>query len=512
VTSPWRQLHALGTELENTGTVAGRQEAWLMNCLRQNSSSEYGQRHNFARIECAAEFRNQVPVISYEDIAPDIRRMYNGEADVLFSGMPVAFERTGGSTSGSKLIPYSHNSLKDFQAALLPWLANTIEQFVIASGTAYFSISPATRQAEISPGGVRIGLPDGAYLGDAALEQFAAISSVPAWVGSVAELSQWQLATLYYLSTQEDLALISVWSPTFFLMLLDALERRSVELETLLRDGGRLAGQDLPRNPDALARFSRFLAHRRSEILWPNLKLVSCWSDASSRPFFDRLRQRLPHASFQGKGLLSTEGVVSIPNHAGQPLLAMDSGFFEFMDQKGDLHLAAELETGKRYETVITTSGGLYRYRSGDWVTCEGFAEDIPIFRFSGRRGLTCDMVGEKLTEEFVLSCLEDIPGFRILVPAPDSPPGYALVVDKLDNHEPAALIRLVEARLSKNPQYAFARKLGQLDRLLVYSASQPLENYVKRFVTAGARIGDVKVTALRPETDWLETFSGTAS
>jgi len=511
VTSAWRQLHALGSGLKNTGAVAGRQEAWLMNCLRRNSSSEYGRRHNFDKIDCVAEFRNQIPVISYDDIAPGIQRMYDGEADVLFSAKPVAFERTGGSTSGSKLIPYSQNSLEDFQAALLPWLANTIEQFGITSGSGYFSISPDTRQAEISPGGISVGLPDGAYLGSAALEHFAVISSVPAWVGGLSELSQWQLATLYFLSSQEDLALISVWSPTFLLMLLDALERRSGELETLLCDGGRLAGQDLPRNPGALARFSRFIANRRTEVLWPNLKLVSCWSEASSRPFFEQLRQRLPHAAFQGKGLLSTEGVVSVPNRAGQPLLALDSGFFEFMDDQGNLRLAGELETGKPYETVMTTSGGLYRYRTGDWVICEGFAKNIPIFRFSGRRGLTCDMVGEKLTEDFVLSCLEDIPGFRILVPGADTTPGYALVVDKLDNHEPATLIRLVEARLSKNPQYAFARKLGQLDKLLLYSASQPLEKYVERLVTAGARIGDVKVTALRPEPDWLETFSGTA-
>ena len=113
MTSAWRQLHALGSGLKNTGAVAGRQEAWLMNCLRRNSSSEYGRRHNFDKIDCVAEFRNQIPVISYDDIAPGIQRMYEGEADVLFSAKPVAFERTGGSTSGSKLIPYSQNSLED---------------------------------------------------------------------------------------------------------------------------------------------------------------------------------------------------------------------------------------------------------------------------------------------------------------------------------------------------------------------------------------------------------------
>ena len=508
--SPWHQLQALGTGVKKSGSASERQDNWLMNCLHRNSGCEYGREYNFKDIECVPDFREAVPVISYEDIAPGIQRMYEGEADVLFSGHPLAFERTGGSTSGGKLIPYSRHSLEDFQAALLPWLAESIGQFGITSGSGYFSISPATRRAEVSPGGIPVGLPDGAYLGKAAMEQFADISAVPAWAGSMQSVSQWQLATLYFLLNREDLALISVWSPTFFLTLLDALEQRADELEALLDNGGRLAGRDLPRNRESLNRLQQFLAGGQARILWPHLKLVSCWADGSSRPFFEQLRQRLPHAAFQGKGLLSTEAVVSVPNYSNQPLLALDSGFFEFMDERGELCFAGDLASGKLYETVITTSGGLYRYRTGDRVICEGYAENIPTFRFSGRSGLTSDIVGEKLTEDFVLTCLEGIPGFHLLVPNTNPKPRYALVVDKLDKHEPATLEELVETRLAKNPQYAFARKLGLLDRLIVLSASRPLEKYVERLVTAGNRIGDVKLTALRPETDWLETFSGT--
>ena len=127
--------------------------------------------------------------------------------------------------------------------------------------------------------------------------------TVPAWAGSMQSVSQWQLATLYFLLNREDLALISVWSPTFFLTLLDALEQRADELEALLDNGGRLAGRDLPRNRESLNRLQQFLAGGQARILWPHLKLVSCWADGSSRPFFEQLRQRLPHAAFQGKGL-----------------------------------------------------------------------------------------------------------------------------------------------------------------------------------------------------------------
>jgi hypothetical protein len=115
------------------------------------------------------------------------------------------------------------------------------------------------------------------------------------------------------------------------------------------------------------------------------------------------------------------------------------------------------------------------------------------------------------LDEGFVLSCLGDVTGFSMLVPVHSSPPGYVLIVDKKHEHETVALIELVEARLTRNPQYAYARSIGQLHELGVYEAAEPLDKYIGRLESAGARLGDVKVTALRPETDWLDTFSGTA-
>jgi hypothetical protein len=509
VSPAWQKLVALGAGFENAGDTAARQENWLFNCLHRNRATHYGEQYHFDTIRSIQDFRERVPVISYEDVEPYIQRMSDGDADVLFAGLPIAFERTGGSTGGSKLIPYSAHSLKDFQAALLPWLGNSIRQFGIMSGTAYFSISPATRQAEVSAGGTAIGLPDGAYLGADALAEFVQISAVPAWAGSLHDVAEWQLATLYWLLRRKDLALISVWSPSFMLTLLDALQGRREELAGLLQYGGVLSGHALSPDPVALARLARFTVGGDTRCLWPNLKLVSCWADASSQPFFAELSQRLSHAAFQGKGLLSTEGVVTVPDCAGRPVLAPDSGFFEFQSSNGELCLGHELIGGEQYEVVMTTSGGLYRYRTSDSVICEGLADDIPILRFSGRKGLISDIVGEKLDEGFVLSCLEDIPGFRMLVPVRTPGSGYALVVDDQYQHASTALISIVEARLFKNPQYAYARRIGQLGELSLYKAAHPLAKYVGRLVAAGARLGDLKVTALRAETDWLETFSG---
>jgi hypothetical protein len=397
----------------------------------------------------------------------------------------------------------------DFRRAILPWLADASLDFDLNAGCAYWAISPATRKTEFTFGGAPVGLPDGAYLGDEALPAFAALSAVPHWLGGIPQVADWQRATLYWLIRRNDLALISVWSPTFLLGLLESMHRHADVLDRLLRQGGEIHGQVLPADPAAAERLASYLKEGDTKVLWPDLKLVSCWADASSLPFFQELKLRLSHASFQGKGLLATEGVVTIPSGDGYPLLASDSGFFEFLDKNGASRLAQELEDDARYEVVMTTSGGLYRYRTGDCVVCKGYSGTIPKLKFVGRYGLVSDLVGEKLTEEFVADCLDDIPGFRMLVPKQGLRPGYVLVLDARNHSALEGAAGLVEDRLRKNPQYAYARDIGQLGAVELLFAREPLDGYIMRIVNQGVRMGDVKIPALRPGSDWLTTFRG---
>lgn len=512
MTSAWQHLSELGDKLRCHANVMARQEVWLRACIERNRVTDFGQQHGFDQIRSAEEYRDRVPLATYEVLMPWIDRVANGEANVLFEGLPVAFERTGGSTGGSKLIPYSEASLLDFRTAILPWLADATEAYGLGAGCAYWAISPATRLPEQTRGGTPVGLPDGAYLGNEALPAFAELSAVAPWVGYLSSVRDWQLATLYWLIRRNDLELISVWSPTFFLALLYILEQPIDELKTLLRDGGSMIGQDLAPDISALGRLNEYIRSKDARSLWPGLKLVSCWADASSKPFFDELRKRLPYAAFQGKGLLATEGVVTVPNPEGLPVLAADSGFFEFLNQDGRSRFAHELLSGERYEVVMTTSGGLYRYRTGDSVACEGFINALPILRFMGRNGLVSDMVGEKLTEEFVTDCLKDIGGFRMLLPCVRDRPKYVLVLDTRSEIKPKLIIASVEASLSRNPQYAYARRMGQLDELSIVQVSHPWESYQRRAIERGARIGDLKAPSLSPEADWLEIFLEAAS
>jgi hypothetical protein len=159
----------------------------------------------------------------------------------------------------------------------------------------------------------------------------------------------------------------------------------------------------------------------------------------------------------------------------------------------------------------MTTSGGLYRYRTGDIVQCEGYAGDLPVLRFLGRQGLASDIVGEKLTEQFVAACLDDLAGFRMLVPHVQGKPKYVLITDKRTNVDCDSLAVSLELRLSKNVQYGYARRIGQLDAVEVLSVEAPLKLFLERMTQSGIRLGDIKVPSLRSEANWLTTFQGNA-
>jgi GH3 auxin-responsive promoter len=434
-------------------------DKWLEHCLDRNSNTRYLRQHGSPRT--VDDFRDRIPLVSYDELRPWLEEIERGDSDVLFAGRPVAFERTGGSTGGTKLIPYSLEGLEDFRRALLPWLLGGAKAHGV-TGRVYLAISPAARAHEHLHG-VPVGLTDGAYLGEAVGAILSKLSIVPFELAGVEDIGRWRAETLRHLSHAEDLELISCWSPTFFLRLLDELD-------------------------DPVD-------------LWPHLKLVSCWAAASSRPYADALMARMPHARLQPKGLMSTESVVTVPDENGRPVLT-PHGFFEFLEGRRT-RSASELVTGSTYEVVVTTASGLYRYRTGDLVSCvDSMGPSLPVLEFMGRGGLTADLVGEKLTEGFVSTCLEDVPGFRVLAPATDRS-GYVLATETGACED----IGRIERKLRANPQYDYARRLGQLRAVRLAEVNDLFDRYVDAQIKGGVRLGDVKPIALRTEPDWLSSM-----
>ena len=295
--------------------------------------------------------------------------------------------------------------------------------------------------ARRSAGGIKIGFDDDtAYLSSWERRFVGKLLAVPPSIAKSATVETYRYQTLLHLLAAKDLALISIWSPTFLNGLLSLLD---TDADRLLEDMRRGTERLRPngRRADELQRIldSHGTLAEKLRLVWPRLALLSCWADGASSTLLPRARCVLPHVAFQPKGLVSTEAFVSIPL-TGQSgaALAIRSHFFEFMEVGSrQCRLAHELERDGRYEVVVTTAGGLYRYRLYHEVIITGYLNNGPLLQFAGRTNCVSDLVGEKLSESHVASVISRVldrfgivAEFAVLVPVMDATPHYRLYLE----------------------------------------------------------------------------------
>lgn len=524
----WKCRIELAKFSRATLSVEATQAAVLREILDANAGSEFGRLHGFAAIRSAAQFQRRVPLADHEEFREKIERIGAGERGVLTGEPVILLEPTSGSSAAVKLIPYTSSLRAQFQRGIDAWLGDLLRAYpAVRRGRAYWSISPALGIERKSSGGVPVGFDDDtAYLGTVERLAIKRLLAVPPELAKTKDLEQFRYQTLCHLLAAQDLALISIWSPTFLTALLSVLERRSADVCRDLR-----AAQPLypwqrsgPRADELEEIFAsdESLANKLRRA-WPRLVLISCWADGASARYLDELTALFPHVAIQPKGLLATEGVISFPlAHRTGAALALRCHFFEFLDDRGDVRLAHQLDNAQSYQVVITTGGGLYRYRLGDRVEVVGFENQCPLLRFAGRADGVCDMVGEKISENLVRAALEKsfagdglAPRFAMMVPVAEAQRGYRLYIQGRNGELSAAKLTAVRARiealLAENPYYDHALKIGQLGKLQVYGLSSGPESawelYEHECLRRGQRLGDIKPMVLHSGQGWAECF-----
>jgi hypothetical protein len=483
----------------------GTQWQLLRLMLGQNAACAYGREHGFLEIKSYEDFARRVPIIDYDEIEPWIVRIKSGEKRVLTAESVSHLIPTSGSSGGRKLIPFTAGLQRQFNQAIEPWIADlmTRERGVMA-GPAYWSITPVLQSADAETSSVPIGFIDDAeYLGGVKSWLAGRTIVAPKDAHRLVDVEEFKFTTLSCLLRERELRLISVWHPSFLTLLLDALPTFWKKLLADVRTHHKHRASELERADP-----------KQPDTLWPWLRVISCWGDGSAATAIADVRRRFPRALVQPKGLLATEAFISIPFERAQPL-AVRSHFLEFIDENGRIRLAHELREHETYEAVVTTAGGLWRYRLGDLVQVTRFVAATPSVRFVGRSGNVSDLCGEKLSEAFATRAVEETlalwgvaPRFVLLAPDHD-PEGcrYTLYVEGTPLPEVA---KTLDAALCKNPNYSYCRNLGQLLPVRIFRISQQgYETFAKRQITQGCRLGNIKPTFFSREKGWSKLFSG---
>jgi len=83
------------------------------NLIESGKYTKWGREHNFSVIRTAQDFAKQVPIQEYDTLKPYIKRMMDGEKDVLWPGVVTHFSKSSGTTSDkSKFLPVSPQNFK----------------------------------------------------------------------------------------------------------------------------------------------------------------------------------------------------------------------------------------------------------------------------------------------------------------------------------------------------------------------------------------------------------------
>jgi hypothetical protein len=359
------------------------QEEVLHQLLEIAEDTEIGKKYDFASITQYKEFRERVPVRSYEEMEPLIERTRKGEQNIFWPTTIKWFAKSSGTTNAkSKFIPVSEEALEDCHYKsgkdLLCLYLNNNENSQLFNGKS------------LRLGGSKELYEDnGTFFGDLSailidnMPFWAELSSTPS--NRVSLMSEWEtkMHAIIQESIQENVTSLA-GVPSWMLVLLN----------NVLEETGK----------DHLFE------------IWENLE-VYFHGGVSFNPYKDQYAKLLPRKKFKYYEIYNaSEGFFAIQdrNNADDLLLMLDYGiFYEFipMDIYGTEEQQAialwDVEIGKNYAIIITTNAGLWRYKIGDTVR---FTSTNPYrIKITGRTKHHINVFGEELIIENAEEALKQI-------------------------------------------------------------------------------------------------------
>lgn len=341
--------------------------------IESGRQTEFGQKYNFDEIRNTEQFRREVPLQSYESLKPYIERLRRGEQFLLWPTEVKWFAKSSGTTSDkSKFIPVTEESLRDChykggKDMISIYCGNYPEHQLFTGKNLALGGSHRTDYFENYE----------TYNGDVSA---IIIQNLPLWADM-------------FRAPSVEIALMSDWEEKLDKMAKSTMEENVVSL----------AG--VPSWMLVLMRRILDISGKKTIVeVWPNLELYF-HGGVSFLPYREQFM------NIAGKDLNTielynaSEGFFGIQDqHAtGEMLLMLDYGiYYEFLPveewekgEEGKTLSLGQVTTGVSYAMIISTTGGLWRYNTGDTIE---FTSLLPYrFRITGRTRHFINVFGEEV-------------------------------------------------------------------------------------------------------------------
>ena len=345
--------------------------------LKAAARTSIGEKYGFSEIENYRQFRERIPIHTYEQFYPYIDRLLKGEQRVTWPGEIRWFAKSSGTTNArSKFIPVSQESLDEchFKGGkdMLAIYCNNYENSRIFTGKG-LAIGGSQQINQFDSNA-------NSYYGDVSA---VILKNLPFWA---------QLARTPSL----EIALMSEWESKI----------EKIAQTTIGENVTNILG--VPTwTVVLLQRILEITGKSQIHQVWPDLE-VFIHGAVAFDPYEQLFRELAPDPKMNYlETYNASEGFFGIQDQPGirDLLLMLDYGiFYEFIpleslgrEQPCALGLE-EVELGRNYALVISTNGGLWRYMIGDTVR---FTSLNPFrIRISGRTRQFINAFGEELIVE----------------------------------------------------------------------------------------------------------------
>lgn len=322
------------------GTAVADQENILKNQLKTGRITEFGKKAGLEQVNTYEEYRQAVPIQDYEQMRSWIDRIKEGRHNVLWKGKPIYFAKTSGTTSGTKYIPITKDSIPNHintaRNALLCYMAETGNTKFADGKLIFLSGSPELERIGDIPTGRLSGIVNHH------VPKYLRTNQMPSYETNCIEDWEEKLGKIVEETISQNMTLISgipPWMQMYF--------------DELIKKSGKKVGELFPNFSVMVQGGVNFEPYRAKLLESVGRKVDTIEVFPASEGFF----------AFQDSQ--EAEGL----------LLNTNSGIFyefvpagEIFNENPTRLSLKEVKAGENYAMIINSNAGLWGYNLGDTV------------------------------------------------------------------------------------------------------------------------------------------------
>ena len=317
------------------------QKKILLKLIKKASNTLFGLDHSFSQINDYKTFKRLVPVRDYEGIKSYIDKVKNAEENILWPGKPRYFAKTSGTTSGTKLIPISNESMphhiRSSRNALLFYINKTGKVDFLNGKTIFIQGSPVLENIN--------GIKTGRLSGIVAhyVPSYLRSNNMPSWDTNCIDDWEQKINLICDETLNEDMTVIGgipSWVQMYFEKLISKSNKKTLS--------------------EIFKNFSLFV-----------------FGGVNYEPYKKKFSKLIGKKVDSIEYFPASEGFFAYQNNQSDKalLLQYNSGIFyefiklvEFESDKVTRHDLSTVEIGVNYVMIISTNAGLWAYNTGDTV------------------------------------------------------------------------------------------------------------------------------------------------